>query len=662
MENKIILKFTSLLLIGLVVVLSVIFLVKYNQDMPAPIVTDNSLSAFNSNQEIIDFFKTHQSTGYGPRYYGNILDRIVTMAAGAEKASSDSVGASQFSQTNNQVEGVDEADIVKNDGKYIYTISGDNVFIALAYPASEMTLLSEINLSGLNPQQMFINDNKLIVFGQESLELPLAINECLALRGAICPPSYSEQRTLILIYDISDRSKPELASNISVDGSYFDARMIGDYIYTISSKYPGYDYLVMPTMITNGVEKKVSPSDIYYPELNESSYQFTIITSLNLNNNDISEKILLTGFTQDIYVSENNIYTTYSSGNYYPTLLCEAGALCSGGEYQEITKIHKISVNNGQINFVANGQVLGHILNQFSMDEYNNYFRIATTISGYSNNKDTSTSNIYILNENLNITGSVQKIAPGESIYSVRFMGKRAYLVTFLHVDPLFVIDLSDVENPKILGKLKIPGYSDYLHPYDENHIIGIGKEVDASIDADKVHTEGAVYYTAIQGVKISLFDVTDVENPIEMDKVVIGDRGTESLATSDHKAFLFDKAKNLLVVPMTVAELKPGQIKSDQGEFTFSGAYVYKLTLEDGFEFKGRITHLENNDSLMKSGYYYSTSGSDIQRSLYMDNVLYTVSNKMIKANNLDTVEEINKVELPYVAPNYGYYPYMVF
>ncbi len=292
------------------------------------------------------------------------------------------------------------------------------------------------------------------------------------------------------------------------------------------------------------------------------------------------------------------------------------------------------------------------------MDEYNGNFRIATTISGYSNNKDTSTSNIYILNKDLNITGSVEGIAPGESIYSVRFLGNRAYLVTFRHVDPLFVIDLTDEQNPKILGQLKIPGYSDYLHPYDENHIIGIGKDVDASIDADKVHTEGAVYYTAIQGVKISLFDVSDVENPIEMSKVIIGDRGTESLATSDHKAFLFDKEKNLLVIPMVVAELQTGQTKSDQGQFTFSGAYVYKLTLENGFELKGKITHNEDNESFKKSGYYYSGGSSDIRRSLYLDDVLYTISNKMIKANDLNTIDEINKIKLPYEEQSYGYYP----
>jgi uncharacterized secreted protein with C-terminal beta-propeller domain len=311
------------------------------------------------------------------------------------------------------------------------------------------------------------------------------------------------------------------------------------------------------------------------------------------------------------------------------------------------TTITKFNLDNGKVIFVGYGSVNGTLLNQFSMDEYNNHFRIATTIEGYSNNKDTSTNNVYVLDDKLAIKGKIEGIAPSEKIYSVRFMGDRGYMVTFRHVDPLYVIDLSDPANPEILGQLKIPGYSDYLQPYDETHLIGIGKEVDASIDENLVHTEGAVYYTAIQGVKISIFDVSDVENPIEMYKEVIGDRGTESLAATDHKAFLFDKDKNLLVVPMTVAELSPGQVKSDQGQYTFDGAYVYDISLDRGLTLKGKITHYDNNDSLLKAGYYYYGGDLSIKRSLYINNILYTFSNNRLKLNNLSTIDEIKTLIL---------------
>ena len=214
-------------------------------------------------------------------------------------------------------------------------------------------------------------------------------------------------------------------------------------------------------------------------------------------------------------------------------------------------------------------------------------------------------------------------------------------MVTFKHIDPLFVIDLSEPTNPEILGQLKIPGYSDYLHPYDETHLIGIGKEVDASIDAELIHTEGAVYYTAVQGVKIAIFDVSDVENPVEMYKEVIGDRGTESLATSDHKAFLFDKAQGLLVVPMTVAELKEGQEENEQGDYVFSGAYVYDISLEDGIDLRGRVTHYDDDEVYKKSGSYFRGDAS-ILRSLYIGDVLYTLSDARLQLNDLDSLDRL--------------------
>ncbi len=220
-------------------------------------------------------------------------------------------------------------------------------------------------------------------------------------------------------------------------------------------------------------------------------------------------------------------------------------------------------------------------------------------------------------------------------------MGERCYLVTFRKVDPLFVIDLEDPRNPRVLGQLKITGYSDYLHPYDENHIIGIGKETEAADEGD---------FAWYQGVKISLFDVSDVENPKEIDKYEIGDRGTDSPILRDHKALLFDKSKNLLVIPVLVAEIDeekyPGEVRPNtHGDYVWQGAYVFDISLDEGLVLKGRITHLEDDNDLMKSGYYFSSPYS-VKRSLYIDNVLYTISDKKIKMNSLENLEEINEVE----------------
>jgi uncharacterized secreted protein with C-terminal beta-propeller domain len=232
--------------------------------------------------------------------------------------------------------------------------------------------------------------------------------------------------------------------------------------------------------------------------------------------------------------------------------------------------------------------------------------------------------------------GSLTHIAEQEKIYSARFIGDRLYLVTFKRVDPFFVIDLANPQAPKILGKLKIPGYSDYLHPYDATHIIGVGKETGTN-DWGGVSTKG---------IKLALFDVADVGHPKQIDKVEIGDAGSDSAALSDHKAFLFDKAKNLLVIPARV--VKNPTIATgiyDGGRPTiWYGAYVFGITPETGFDLRGTIQHGTDNSS----SYWYGSSQAEVKRSLYIDNVLYTLSSKKILANSLaDVNTTISTVDL---------------
>ncbi len=241
---------------------------------------------------------------------------------------------------------------------------------------------------------------------------------------------------------------------------------------------------------------------------------------------------------------------------------------------------------------------------------------------------------------NLAIVGKLEDLAPGEKIYSARFMGDRCYLVTFRKVDPLFVIDLKYPSNPMVLGELKITGYSDYLHPYDANHIIGIGKETVAAKEGD---------FAWYQGVKISLFDVSDVGAPKEIAKYEIGDRGTNSPVLKDHKALLFDKSKSLLVIPVLVAQIDeeryPNEVPPNAyGSYVWQGAYVFDITFDKGIVLKGRITHIGSDGSGMDNVFFSSYS---VKRSLYIGNVLYTISDSKIKMNNLETLEEINELEL---------------
>ncbi len=311
---------------------------------------------------------------------------------------------------------------------------------------------------------------------------------------------------------------------------------------------------------------------------------------------------------------------------------------------KEWTIVHRIAIKNGLVRHEASGEFPGRLLNQFSMDEYKEFFRAATTTGHVSRRgSETSANHIYIMNRDLKIVGAVEDLAPGERIYSARFMGERAYLVTFQKVDPLFVIDLSNPEAPLVLGKLKIPGYSDYLHPYDENHVIGIGKD---TIEAEEGN------FAWYQGVKLALFDVSDVENPKERSKVIIGDRGTESEALHDHKALLFSREKNLLVIPILLAEIDGeryvGEPRANAyGEYVWQGAYVFRLDLEKGFRLKGRITHYEDSVSFLKSGRFYYGSDRSIRRSLYIDDVLYTISESLIKMNGLEELEEVNSLQI---------------
>jgi len=615
-------------IIPVIIAVAIVAILLILLSRPQPV--EQEFNTFNSIQEIKDFLKENKVES---GRYGEGLD-FATKAATTSGAAPEASGAQDYSETNIQVAGVDEADIIKNDGKYIYVVSGNKVVIVDAYPAGDMEILSEINLSD-SVGEIFINEDKLIVFTRESSPVLYKEARC----AGKCPMN-DEILTNVHIYDISDREDPLLEHEILVSGNYVNSRMIDDFVYVITNQYI-YEEPILPVVIEDGSADIIEADEISYVPIKDYSFQYTIILAVDIDNGETSEETMLTGATQNIYVSKDNIYTSYTKYQAWYTDLVEP----------EKTIINKISINNHNIKHVGTGEVPGHILNQFSMDEYNRNFRIATTLGEVWGTLK-SQNNVYVLDENMQVTGKLEGLAPGEKIYSVRFMGDRGYVVTFKKIDPLFVIDLSNPEKPDVLGKLKIPGYSDYLHPYDENHIIGIGKETVEAEDA--LIEQRQLDFAWYQGVKIAIFDVSDVENPIELHKVVIGDRGTDSEALSNHKAFLFDKEKELLVIPITLAEIQGEKSYDNQyGEYTFQGAYVYNINLEDGFDLKGRITHYEDDEVFKKSGYYFY-GNRNVQRSLYMDDFLYTFSTELIKANDLNDLNEINSVDLPYEQPDY--------
>jgi hypothetical protein len=587
----------------------------------------DALCRFTSYEELKGFISTHETgywyaeeelssmRGFVTDLSGSVANKVASAAQAAEAAP----GALDFSGTNVQVEGVDEADIIKTDGRYIYMATDDTVVIVRAYPPEEAEVVARLRLYQW-VSDLFINGDKLAVFLTLSREVYYDVLGCE-------PPPDLDIETTVQVYDISDRSSPELEREVTVEGAYFNSRMIGDYVYAVVRKgaWLERDEVSLPSFSSEKSWWEVDPTDIYYVNQSDAGFVFTNIVAFNVQDpgEEFTSETFLLGVGTALYVSLENIYI-------------------AAGSWDEETSIYKIGIQGGEVSYVAEGKVPGRVLNQFSMDEHDGNFRIATTQGRVSRSGGGTGNNVYVLNSTLGIVGSLEGLAPGEEIHSARFMGERCYLVTFRKVDPLFVIDLSDPSEPEVLGKLKIPGYSDYLHPYDENTLIGFGKETEEAEEGD---------FAWHQGIKISLFDVSDVNNPRELAKLVIGDRGSDSPVLRDHRAFLFSRARNLLVVPILVAEVDPERFSgpvpaNTRGEFVFQGAYVLYVSPESGISVRGRVTHLDGRDDLLKSGYRFE-SAYEVRRSLYIEDVLYTISGRMIKMNSLEDLSELGKVDI---------------
>jgi len=560
------------------------------------------LKTFESENELRTFLKTNSET-QGPFVFLGSTDLSMPgpVREYAESSANQFVTAPGFSQasaqaleyehsiTNIQVAGVDEADIVKTDGEYMYIVSGNRVYILKAYPADEAEVVSEITFNETYPVEIFVSRDRLAVLGCKYWVPSPVYYGCFIV----------DVKTFVDIYDISNRTNPTFLTNCTMTGSYFNSRMIGDYVYFVVSQpaYVIYDTVILPKIYTKDGMKEISPTEIHYHNASSNYYMYTTIVAVNMQNasEEPNYEPILTGGTSSMYVSLNNMYITFP-------------------EIDGQTSIYRIRLENRTINSEAQGKVLGGALNQFSMDEYNNHLRIATTTSVNGN----AQNNLYVLDINLSIVGRLENItqAFNERIDSARFIGNRCYLATsVVRKDPFFVIDVENATEPKVLGYLKIPGFTRYLHPYDENHIIGIGRDENNSI-------------------KISLFDVTNVSAPVEIDMYAVEGIWSDTPVLWDHKAFLFDKSKNLLAIPLFIYDY------SVEKYWQWQGVYVFNVTLSEGIALRGNVTHLMNNDIYFDSSYW-------AKRTLYIENVLYTVSDKKVKMNSLEDLSFIKDIEL---------------
>jgi uncharacterized secreted protein with C-terminal beta-propeller domain len=602
---------------------------------------------------------------------------------------------SDHSSTNVQVAGVDEDDIVKTDGNYIYSLSGKNVLIFKATPASETELLSTITLD-YYPSGLYIDGDKLAVFGSNYDIKPLKEYSKLV-------PGRNSYYADLRIYNVSDRKQPALEKRYDFEGSFQDSRMIGDYVYFVTQTSPVFAYYKtrpVPYMLEDGVvSAPASTPSVYYFDTSYTSKNMTSVNAINLKDTGSevkTETYVLDGYQNAMYVSTGNLYITFSKYVSQQQLTIAVirdymlGKLNTDDQekvkeieavkdyilsadeksnkimqiftdyiysqdestqkqlndelssqvkakYKEImeatqkTNIHKIAIKDGTLTYVGEGSVPGSVINQYAMDESaDGFFRIATTVNAgwiqFGGEQLQSYNNLYVLDAEMKRAGAVEDIGVGETIQAVRFMGDRAYVVTFKRTDPLFVIGLTDNRQPKLLGELKVPGYSTYLHPYDNNLLIGLGKNTD-----DKG--------VEIEGIKLTLFDASDVSNPKEVNTYILGDYGSSSSAQYDPKAFLFSKEKNLLVIPATVRKAT-GTDKYDSKVFA-AGAAVFGIT-PAGFEFRAILDHRTEDEK--KNAY----SGTEAKRSLYIGDYLYTYSDNFLKVSALSDLANLKDIALP--------------
>lgn len=439
-------------------------------------------------------------------------DAAISSAGTSTTASqADSVAISKdYSQTNVRQEGVDEGDIVKTDGTYLYVLEDNGHEIGIVDTRNQN--LEEVASIDVG-EDYYVYELYIL---QKQLVLVCNKND-MGFRIYPLSDGYSDQDTTIAItYDIQNPEEPVEAGRVSQSGCYGSSRVVDGYLYLFSEYYM---YFESSQNIDQSEPKSYIPlvngelieeKSIYLPQISQAN-MYEVITSIDLENpGEAKDSKAIFSKGGQIYVSNENIY-------FYEQ---------EWGDGQDcISTVRKVAYKDGELTAKAQGRFGGYLNDSFSIDEYERNLRVVTT--------EGDTNSVYIMDEELKIIGSIEDLAEDERIYSARFMGDTGYFVTFRETDPLFSVDLSDPKNPKILGALKIPGFSDYLHFYGEDRLLGIGMNV----DEETMITDG---------VKLTMFDISDKTNVKEEDTYILKNvYGTE--VSYDYKAVLIDQSRNII-------------------------------------------------------------------------------------------------------------------
>jgi uncharacterized secreted protein with C-terminal beta-propeller domain len=604
---------------------------------------------FKSLAEIKDFLifeaiKNYKNT-FGQTYtpwwdYGwigrTINNNIINFDGGLTSSvqiTSLATTSADYSGTNTQVAGVDETDLMETDGKYLYMVSNGELAIIDVRSASHPKITSRMQLDrGI--ASIYLSGDRLTLISQP--------NQYLYFSYGSNSSSFE-----ITVLDISNRKSPEIVQRTVFEGNLIDSRAIGDKVYLVINNYEslpspqlvnmdgsavdGYtqyrygqyryeteheyrhrmaeymDHYALPRFISYDAKGKEiasgfisNPKHIYKPVASEQLHQITTVAVIDMHSHKPGpvDAISLMGYTTQVYVSNDSIYllnTTYVNS-------------------RESTLIRELDISDthGKLEFVALGTVAGHVLDQFSVDEYNGFLRIATTEGWWTS----ATNHLFVLKQNgkeLKLVGSLNGLAPGERIYSARFLGNQAYVVTYQKVDPLFAIDLSDPTAPVVKGELKIPGFSNYLQSIEGGFLVGIGRDADVAT---------GLY----QDPQVSIFNVNDLANPLLMDRFTIETGRTGGLGIfDDHHVIAYYPQSHILTISVPDA----GETST---EWYYSNIindlYVFQIDTSAAaahLDFLGKIEH---DDSVL--------------RSVQIKDKLISISNDSIEVHDITNPESI--------------------
>jgi len=560
---------------------------------------------------------------------GADMNRIMTDSAAP---------GTDYSQTNTQEEGVDEADLVKTDGEYLYLFSGEELVVMDAWPADELAVVSRTAVEG-RPVGLYLYEDFVTVVAVSQPAPPPWLFEVQA-DMMYYPGAVSE--VIVTTLDVSDRENPAVVQETTFDGRLVESRAIedrlylvlqnnfplprpildtdspeGDYVYESEQAYrqrlsetimdqelPQYSTLVGGEAFSAPLAQ--APNIYIPPEARGQDLLCTAILDVNGDNetgerNVVVPSTSIFGVHGEVYASTDNLYVVSTAWSLPWRRFAEG----------PVSHIYQFGLGVDDVSLEATGAVPGSVLNQFSMDEEAGFFRIATTGAAPT---DRQANNLFVLasqSGHLHVVGSLTGLAPGERIRSARFMGDRGFLVTFRNVDPLFTLDLSDPTDPTVVGELKIPGFSSYLHPVGQDHLIGLGRNVNPETNRD-------------EGMQLSLFDVSDFANPVRVDVYEFGeDWSDRSEAEHDHHAFSYFPESGILALPVS-----EGMWRINGGSGS-AGLEVFEVDPEEGFGWLGEIEH-----------------DTAVRRSLRIGENLYSISADTVKVNLLvDPDEQLAEV-----------------